>query len=174
MKTKVNVEELERTIDFEAVVKKLLGLAESGGFRRRKTVATLLDKARDALLKVRDSGASIAALSTFCGRAASPIHETSRCRGANQGDRCRCTAACDVTRDAGKSGASAATSARRNWRREHGAFMMPCQLLNEARLVESGCRVAGIFRGKALRSHKKKETSPPATPPSNLSRMRSA
>ena len=37
MKTKVNVEELERTLDFETVGKKLLNFAESGGFRRRKT-----------------------------------------------------------------------------------------------------------------------------------------
>lgn len=62
MKTKVNLEELEKTIDFETVGKKLLGLAESGGFRRRKNVANLLDKVREALLKARESGVGVAAL----------------------------------------------------------------------------------------------------------------
>ena len=75
MRTKVNVEDLERTIDFETVGKKLLDLAESGGFRHRKTVTHLLDKVRDALLKARDSGAGVAALSAFLRESGIPVGE---------------------------------------------------------------------------------------------------
>ncbi len=75
MKTQINVEELERTIDFESVGKRLLGLAENGGFGRRKTVAALLDRVRDALLKPRESGAGVAALSAFLRDSGIPVSE---------------------------------------------------------------------------------------------------
>ena len=65
MKTAMKMEELERSIDFESVSKRLFDLTESGGFRRRKTVADLLDKVKGALLKARESGASFAALTAF-------------------------------------------------------------------------------------------------------------
>jgi hypothetical protein len=92
MKTQINVEELERTIDFEAVGKKLLGLAESGGFKRRKTVADLLGKVRGALLKARDSGASTAALATFLRESGIPVSEATlrqylRAQGASKRPR---------------------------------------------------------------------------------------
>ena len=75
MKAQINVEELERTIDFETVSKKLLGRSESGGFKRRKTVAALLDRVRDALLKARESGAGVAALSAFLRDSGIPVSE---------------------------------------------------------------------------------------------------
>jgi hypothetical protein len=75
MKTKINFEELEKTIDFESVGKKLLGLAESGGLNRRKTVADLLDKVREALLKTRETGVGVAALSAFLRESGIPVSE---------------------------------------------------------------------------------------------------
>ena len=65
MKTKINVQDIERTIDFENVNQKLLTLMESGGFKRRKTVTDLLDKVQGALIKARKSGVSFSALTTF-------------------------------------------------------------------------------------------------------------
>ena len=89
MKTQINVEELERTIDFETIGKKLLGLAENGGFGRKKTVAHLLDKVREALLKARDSGAGIAALAAFLRENGIPVGEATlrqylRAQGASK------------------------------------------------------------------------------------------
>jgi hypothetical protein len=75
MKTKVNVHELEQSIDFEAVGKKLLDLAESGGFKRRKTVADLLDKVQEALLKAREGGVSFRALTAFLQESGIPVSE---------------------------------------------------------------------------------------------------
>ena len=75
MKTAAKMEELERSIDFEIVSKRLLALTESGGFRRRKTVADLLDKVKGALLKARESGASFAALTAFLRECGIPVSE---------------------------------------------------------------------------------------------------
>ena len=75
MKTTAKMEELERSIDFEIVSKRLLALTESGGFRRRKTVADLLDKVKGALLKARESGASFAALTAFLRECGIPVSE---------------------------------------------------------------------------------------------------
>jgi len=75
MKTKINFEELEKTIDFESVGKKLVSHAETGGFGRRKTVAALLDRVWDALLKARESGAGVAALSAFLRESGIPVSE---------------------------------------------------------------------------------------------------
>ena len=75
MKTAMKMEELERSIDFESVSKRLFDLTESGGFRRRKTVADLLDKVKGALLKARESGASFAALTAFLRECGIPVSE---------------------------------------------------------------------------------------------------
>ena len=75
MKTTAKMEELERSIDFESVSKRLLDLTENGGFKRRKTVADLLDKVKGALLKARESGASFAALTAFLRECGIPVSE---------------------------------------------------------------------------------------------------
>ena len=75
MKTTAKMEELERSIDFESVGKRLFALTESGGFRRRKTVADLLDKVKGALLKARENGASFAALTAFLRECGIPVSE---------------------------------------------------------------------------------------------------
>ena len=75
MNRKINFEELERAIDFESVGKKLLGIAGSGGFRRGKTVTHLLDKLRDALLKTREAGMGVAAMSAFLRESGIPVSE---------------------------------------------------------------------------------------------------
>ena len=75
MKTTAKMDELERSIDFESVGKRLLDLTESGGFRRRRTVSDLLDKVKGALLKARESGASFAALTAFFRECGIPVSE---------------------------------------------------------------------------------------------------
>ena len=75
MKTAAKMEELERSIDFENVGKRLLALTACGGFKRRKIVADLLDKVKGALLKARESGASFAALTTFLRECGIPVSE---------------------------------------------------------------------------------------------------
>ena len=75
MKTTTKMEELERSVDFESVGKRLLDWTESGGFKCRKTVADLLDKVKGALLKARESGASFAALTSFLRECGIPVSE---------------------------------------------------------------------------------------------------
>jgi len=75
MKPAMKVEELEQSIDFERVNKRLLELTASGGFKRRKTVADLLDKVKEALLKARESGVSFPALSAFLQESGIPVSQ---------------------------------------------------------------------------------------------------
>jgi len=75
MKPTMKVEELEQSIDFESVSKRLLELTASGGFKRKRTVADLLDNVREALLKARESGVSFPALTAFLQESGIPVSQ---------------------------------------------------------------------------------------------------
>jgi len=74
MKQKPNWNEIESRIDFDAVSNKLTEFSASGA-GRRKTVADLLHKVKDAILKARSEGASYRALTAFLNNSGLPISE---------------------------------------------------------------------------------------------------
>ena len=75
MRAKLNVEELEKKIDFESVSNRLLTLSEHGELKRRKTIADLLDKVRPALEQARERKVSFAALTQFLSESGIPVSE---------------------------------------------------------------------------------------------------
>jgi hypothetical protein len=75
MKAKVNVEELEKKIDFESVSNRLIQLSENGGLNRRKTITDLLDKVKPALEQARERKVSFAALTQFLKESGIPVSE---------------------------------------------------------------------------------------------------
>jgi hypothetical protein len=77
VKKRIDVEEVERTVDFESVGQKLEMLAESGELKRRKTVADLLDKVRPSLLKARANRVPFKALAAFLEESGIPVSEPS-------------------------------------------------------------------------------------------------
>lgn len=74
MKSKPNWSEIENRIDFGSVSQKLTQFATSGA-GRRKTVADLLDKVKDALIQARSNGASYRALAAFLEESGLPVSE---------------------------------------------------------------------------------------------------
>ena len=74
MKSKPNWSEIEGRIDFGQVSQKLMQFAASGA-GRRKTVADLLDKVKDALMQARSNGASYRALAAFLKESGLPVSE---------------------------------------------------------------------------------------------------
>jgi hypothetical protein len=74
MKSKPNWSEIEGRIDFGSVNQKLAQFAASGA-GRRKTVADLLDKVKDALLQARSNGVSYRALAAFLKESGLPVSE---------------------------------------------------------------------------------------------------
>ncbi len=74
MKSKPNWSEIEGRIDFGSVNQKLAQFATSGA-GRRKTVADLLDKVKDALIQARSNGASYRALAAFLKESGLPVSE---------------------------------------------------------------------------------------------------
>jgi len=74
---RINIEQIERTVDFESVSKRLETLAESGELKRRKTVADLLEKVRPALLKARENKVPFKALAAFLKESGIPVSEPS-------------------------------------------------------------------------------------------------
>jgi hypothetical protein len=75
MKDKRNWKEIEARIDFENVRQQLLNLSASGKLKRRKSASDLLDKVKDALLKARGDGVSIAALAVYLTENGLPVSE---------------------------------------------------------------------------------------------------
>jgi hypothetical protein len=69
-----SVSEIEGRIDFGQVSQKLMQFAASGA-GRRKTVADLLDKVKDALMQARSNGASYRALAAFLKESGLPVSE---------------------------------------------------------------------------------------------------
>lgn len=74
MKPKPDWSEIEGRIDFKSVSQKLAQFATSGG-GRRKTVADLLDKVKEALLQARSNGVSYRALAAFLKESGLPVSE---------------------------------------------------------------------------------------------------
>jgi hypothetical protein len=74
MKPKPNWSEIEGRIDFGSVNQKLAQFATSGA-GRRKTVAGLLDKVKDALIQARSHGVSYRALAAFLNESGLPVSE---------------------------------------------------------------------------------------------------
>lgn len=75
MSTKPNVEELDAKLDFNLINKNLTNLIETGKLPRRKRMADLLDKVKDALLRARAAGASFAALAATLKDQGLPVTE---------------------------------------------------------------------------------------------------
>jgi hypothetical protein len=75
MKEKCNWNEIEARLNFESVCQKLLNLSASGKLKRRKSAGDLLDKVKDALLKARSDGVSIASLASFLTENGLPVSE---------------------------------------------------------------------------------------------------
>ena len=75
MRSQVNVEEVEKRVDFESVSERLMQLSESGGLKRRKTIADLLDKVKPALEQAREKNVSFAALAEFLKDSGIPVSE---------------------------------------------------------------------------------------------------
>jgi hypothetical protein len=74
MKPKPDWSAIETRLDFNSVSQKLTQFASSGG-GRRKTVADLLDKVKDALIQARSNGASYRALAAFLNESGLPVSE---------------------------------------------------------------------------------------------------
>ena len=62
MKTKINIAALEHSIDFQAITQMLNELSSGEPRKRQNSVIHLLDKVQPALLKARQNGVSLAAL----------------------------------------------------------------------------------------------------------------
>ncbi len=62
MRTKLDIEALEHSIDFQAVIRTLNDLSAGETRKRRNSVTRLLDKVQPALLQARQSGVSLVAL----------------------------------------------------------------------------------------------------------------
>ena len=75
MRAAVNIEELEKKIDFESVSSRLMQLSENGGLNRRKTITDLLDKVKPALEQAREKKVSFAALTQFLKESGIPVSE---------------------------------------------------------------------------------------------------
>jgi hypothetical protein len=75
MKEKRNWNLIEARLNFEDVRQKLLNLSASGKLKRRKSAGDLLDKVKDALLKARGDGVSIAALGAYLTENGLPVSE---------------------------------------------------------------------------------------------------
>jgi|GEM_PF-4768567 len=75
MKTKINWNEIESKTDFTTMNEKLLAASGNGGLNRRKTAVHLLEKVKDALLKVRSEGASFSAIAIFLKEHGLPVSE---------------------------------------------------------------------------------------------------
>jgi hypothetical protein len=75
MKQKCNWNQIEARVNFEDVCQGLLNLSASGKLKRRKSASDLLDKVKDALLKARSDGASIATLAAFLTENGLPVSE---------------------------------------------------------------------------------------------------
>jgi hypothetical protein len=75
MSAKPNVEELDAKLDFNLINKNLTNLIETGKLPRRKRMADLLDKVKDALLRARAAGASFAALAATLKDQGLPVTE---------------------------------------------------------------------------------------------------
>ena len=73
-KPKPNWNEIEGRIDFDAVNAKLTEFTKKGA-GSKKTVADLLHKVKDSILKARSEGASYRALTTFLNGTGLPISE---------------------------------------------------------------------------------------------------
>jgi hypothetical protein len=74
---KKDIAQIESTLDFESVSKKLETLTDSGELRRRKTVADLLDKVQPALLRARENKVPFSALAAFLKESGIPVSEPS-------------------------------------------------------------------------------------------------
>lgn len=75
MRTNINIEELEKKLDFRSLNQKLLNQLETGGFTPRKTVANLLDNVADTLIKARNRNISFKALAEFLKQNGLPVSE---------------------------------------------------------------------------------------------------
>lgn len=62
MRTKLDIAALEHAIDFRAVAQTLNDLSTTEPRKRQNSISRLLDKVQPALLKARQSGVSLAAL----------------------------------------------------------------------------------------------------------------
>jgi len=74
MKPKPDWSAIETRLDFNSVSQKLTQFASSGAGRRR-TVADLLDKVKDALIQARSNGVSYRALAAFLKESGLPVSE---------------------------------------------------------------------------------------------------
>ena len=75
MKQKCNWNQIEARVNFEDVRQGLLNLSASGKLKRRKSASDLLDKVKDALLKARSDGVSIATLAAYLTENGLPVSE---------------------------------------------------------------------------------------------------
>ena len=72
---KLNIGEIEGRVDFESVSSRLEELVENGEFRKKKTMADLLNPVREALLKARESKVSFVALAKYLNESGIPVSE---------------------------------------------------------------------------------------------------
>jgi hypothetical protein len=75
MKETRNWKLIEARLNFESVRQELINLSASGKLKRRKSASDLLDKVKDALLKARGDGVSIAALAAYLTEKGLPVSE---------------------------------------------------------------------------------------------------
>lgn len=64
MRTKLDLAALEHSIDFQAVTQTLINLSSDEPRKRQNSVSRLLDQVQPALLQARQSGVSVATLTT--------------------------------------------------------------------------------------------------------------
>jgi hypothetical protein len=75
MSKRANLEEIEKSVDFESVAQKLDNLSASGGLKRRKKVSDLLDKVKPALLRARENKVSLQSLTEYLVSSGIPVSE---------------------------------------------------------------------------------------------------
>jgi hypothetical protein len=73
MKTKLDLDEIEKSINYEEVTKRLETLTTSGNFTRRKKVTDLLEKLKPALLRARENKVPLKTLASFVRESGIPI-----------------------------------------------------------------------------------------------------
>ncbi len=75
MKTKLELDEIEKRIDYESLIKKLDALSVTGEFSERRKVTDLLDKLKPALLRAREKHVPIRVLAKYVIDSGIPLTE---------------------------------------------------------------------------------------------------
>ncbi len=75
MKTKLELDELEKRIDYESLIQKLDALCVTGEFSERRKVTDLLDKLKPALLRAREKHVPVRVLAKYVIDSGIPITE---------------------------------------------------------------------------------------------------